>query len=200
MSLILRRGFPGGSDGKESACTAGDSGSIPGLGRSPGEGNGYPLQYCCPKNPEDIPGGLQSMGLQRVGHGEDADMQTGWFHQITVNRKIGIYSKSLLFYIYPVDSGFHRSEKITTYRYSSTSVKAPEKVAFKRSLPWTSLVAQMVKSLPTMWETRVQSLDQENSWRRKWQPTPVLLPGKSHGWRNLVGYSPWGCKESDTTE
>ena len=34
----------------------------------------------------------------------------------------------------------------------------------------------------------------------KWQPTPVFLPGKSHGWRNLVGYSPWGCKESDTTE
>ena len=37
-------------------------------------------------------------------------------------------------------------------------------------------------------------------WRRKWQPTPVLLLGKSHGWRNLVGYSPWGCKESDVTE
>ena len=36
---------PGGSDGKESACNAGDLGSIPGLGRSPGEGNGYPLQY-----------------------------------------------------------------------------------------------------------------------------------------------------------
>ena len=38
-------GFPGGSAGKESACSAGDLGSIPGLGRSPGEGNGYPLQY-----------------------------------------------------------------------------------------------------------------------------------------------------------
>ena len=37
-------------------------------------------------------------------------------------------------------------------------------------------------------------------WRRKWQPTPVLLPGKFHGWRSLVGYSPWGCKELDTTE
>ena len=37
-------------------------------------------------------------------------------------------------------------------------------------------------------------------WKRKWQPTPVLLPGKFHGWRNLVGYSPWGCKESDITE
>ena len=36
--------------------------------------------------------------------------------------------------------------------------------------------------------------------RRKWQPTPVLLSGKSHGWRSLVGYSPWGREESDTTE
>ena len=37
-------------------------------------------------------------------------------------------------------------------------------------------------------------------WRRKWQPTPVLLPGESHGGRSLVGYSPWGRKESDMTE
>ena len=37
-------------------------------------------------------------------------------------------------------------------------------------------------------------------WKRKWQPIPVFLPGKSHGQRSLVGYSPWGRKESDTTE
>ena len=37
-------------------------------------------------------------------------------------------------------------------------------------------------------------------WRRQWQPTPVLLHGKSHGRRSLVGCSPWGCWESDTTE
>ena len=37
-------------------------------------------------------------------------------------------------------------------------------------------------------------------WRRKWKPTLVFLPGKSHGWRSLEGYSPWGRKESDTTE
>ena len=36
-------------------------------------------------------------------------------------------------------------------------------------------------------------------WRRKWQPTPVFLPGKYHGQRSLAGYSPWGCKESDMT-
>ena len=37
-------------------------------------------------------------------------------------------------------------------------------------------------------------------WRRAWQPTPVFLPGKSHGKRSLTGYSPWGCKESDMTK
>ena len=37
-------------------------------------------------------------------------------------------------------------------------------------------------------------------WRRKWQPTPVFLPGESHGQRILVGYNPWGHKELDTTE
>ena len=45
--------FPGGSDGKESACNAGDLGSIPGLGRSPGEGNGNPLQYSSLENSMD---------------------------------------------------------------------------------------------------------------------------------------------------
>ena len=38
------------------------------------------------------------------------------------------------------------------------------------------------------------------SWRRKWQATPLFLPGESHGQRSLVGYSPWGHKESDTNE
>ena len=94
-------GFPGSSAGKEFACNVGDLGSIPELGKSTGEGIGYPLQYS-----------------------------------------------------------------------------------------WTSLVAQMVKNLPAMQETWVQSLGWEDPWRKEWQPTPVSLPGESHGQRNLVGYSP----------
>ena len=46
-------GFPGGSDGNESACNVGDLGLIPGLGRSPGEGHGNPIQYSCLENPMD---------------------------------------------------------------------------------------------------------------------------------------------------
>ena len=87
--------------GKESACDAGDPGSIPGLGRSPGEGISYPLQYS-----------------------------------------------------------------------------------------WASLVAQLVKNPPAMWETWVGKIP----WRRERLPTPVFWPEEFHE------LSPWGCKESDTTE
>ena len=57
-------GFPGGSEDKASACNMGDPGSIPGLGRSPGEGNDNPLQYSCLETGTEEPGRLQSMGSQ----------------------------------------------------------------------------------------------------------------------------------------
>ena len=69
MLQHIRSGFPGGSEVKVSAWNAGDLGLILGSGRSPGEGNGNPLQYSCLENPmEGGAGGLQSMGSQRVGH------------------------------------------------------------------------------------------------------------------------------------
>ena len=61
-------GFPEASDDEESACSAGDPASIPGSGRSPGEGNGNPLQYSCLENPMDRGAWQATMGLQRIGH------------------------------------------------------------------------------------------------------------------------------------
>ena len=61
------QGLPGGSDGKESACNTGDTGSIPGLGRSPRKGNGYPLQYSCLENSVDREA---LMGYHPWGHKE----------------------------------------------------------------------------------------------------------------------------------
>ena len=117
-SLLIS--LSGGAEVKASACNVGDLGSITGLGRSPGEGNGNPLQYSCLENPMNG-GALWATvhGSQRVGH----------------NRVISL------------SLHFHHS----------------------------------------------------SFWRRQWQPTPVLLPGKSHRWRSLVGYSPWGRWESDMT-
>ena len=66
--IYIYKGFPGGSDGKESACNVGDLGSKPGSGRSPGGGHGNPLQYSCLENPHGQRNLEEDMGLQRAGH------------------------------------------------------------------------------------------------------------------------------------
>ena len=106
MRVVWIVGFPHSSVGKESTCNAGDPGSIPGSGKSTGEGIGYPLQYS-----------------------------------------------------------------------------------------WASLVSQLVKNLPAMWETWVQSLGWEDPLEKERLPTLVFWRGEFHGL-----YSPWGHKESDMTE
>ena len=72
-----------------------------------------------------------------------------------------------------------------------------EKIYFYTQPYWSraSLVAP-----PSMQESWVWSLGWEIPWRREWLPTPVFLPGEFQGQRSLAGYSPWGRKESDTTE
>ena len=123
--IFFFNGLPWQLSGKESACNAGDLGSIPGLGRSPGEKNGDPFQYSCLENPIDR--GAWRATVHRVSGKESACQCRRW--------------------------GFD---------------------------PW-------VGKIP---------------WRRQWQHTPLFLlflPGKSHGQKRLVGYSPWGHKESDMT-
>ena len=72
-------GFPGGSDGEKSACSAGDLGSIPGLGRCPGGGHGNTLQYSCLESPwTEEPGGLGSPGSW--GH-KELDMTERFKHR-----------------------------------------------------------------------------------------------------------------------
>ena len=118
LIILLKRleGFPCGSTGKESACNEGGLGSIPGLGRSPGKGNGNPLEY-------------SEIWLPRGCSGKESTC---------------------------------RCRRRKAHRLS----------------PW-------VRKVP---------------WRRKRPPTPVFSPRKFHGQRSLVAYSPWGCKESGTTE
>ena len=80
--LEYKEDFPGGSEGKASVYNVGDLGLIPGSGRSPGEGNGNPLQYYCLENPMDRGARLQSMGWQRVRQ----DWATSELLSDTVNR------------------------------------------------------------------------------------------------------------------
>ena len=73
-----------------------------------------------------------------------------------------------------------------------------EGIGYPLQYSWASLVAQLVKNPPANAEDIRDTGSIPGSgrfpWRRKWQPIPVFLFGKSHGQRSLVGYSPWGCK------
>ena len=62
------------------------------------------------------------------------------------------------------------------------------------------LSAFYMVQLSYLYMTTGKTIARWTFWRRQWHPTPILLPGKSHGWRSLVGSSPWGHYESDTTE
>ena len=65
---------------------------------------------------------------------------------------------------------------------------------------WASLVAQMIKNLLAVQQTQVQSLDWEDLLEKGMAPTLVFLTEEFHGQRSLLGYSPWGHRESDTIE
>ena len=137
----VSEGFPGGSDSKESAHNAGELGSIPGWGRSPGEGNGNPLLYSCLEN--SIVRGAWRAIVHEIANRHDKASQ-----------------------------GFPGG---SSGKESACECRRSRRCCFG---PW-------VGKMP---------------WKRKWQPAPVFLPGESHGQRSLAGCSPWGRKESDTTE
>ena len=87
--------------------------------------------------------------------------------------------------------------------YISEKAMAPHSSTLAWKIPWTEEPGglQSMGSLRVGYDWAASlSLFAFMHWRRKWQPTPVFLPGKSHGQRSLIGHSPWGRKESDTTK
>ena len=158
-------------------ANAEDSGSIPGSGRSPGEGNGNPLQYSCLGIPRtEEPGGLQSMDrkswTQRLNH-----------HSLC--------AKSLQSCPTLCDAMDH-----------STPGSSVHGILQARILEWVAMPSSRGSSWPRHWThvSYISCTAVVSTWynldkfrRRQWHPTPVLLPGKSHGRRSLVGCSPRGC-------
>ena len=86
--------------------------------------------------------------------------------------------------------GASQGPAVTTFK---EKVKMEEK-NLPASISLRGFLGGSVAKSPAQQETRVRSWVGKIPWRRKWQPTPVFLPWKSHGQRSLVGYSPWGCK------
>ena len=68
------------------------------------------------------------------------------------------------------------------------------------SWDWVFLVAQLVKNLPAMWDTRIQSLSQKDPPEKGMATKSSIFAWRIQGQRSLVGYNPWGCKELDTTK
>ena len=134
-------GFPCGSAGKESACNAGDLGLIPGLGRSPGEGNGHPVQYSGLENSMDC-----------IAHGvSKSETQLSLHSLLKLKTCIPCVSAVLLLDIYLI-------------AYVSTCTPR----GMCKNIPGVSfilvsLVAQTVRTLPAMQETQVPSLGQEDA-------------------------------------
>ena len=89
-------------------------------------------------------------------------------------------------------------EKTTTRSKNLEERKNPTSKHMVNAM--ASLVAQMVKNLPAMWETQIRSLVQEGPLEKERATHTSTLAWRIHGQRNLVGYSPWGYKESDMTE
>ena len=169
--LSFKKGFPHSSAGKESACSAGDLSSIPGLGRYPGEGKGYPLQYSGLENSMDCI-------VHRV---TKSRTRLSYLHFLVLRKAflliLQYFPFPFIFWSFP---GTPISWMLGLYvwGFSGLVVKnPPANEGDTDSIPWSGKVP----------------------WRRKWQPTPAFSPGKSHGQRSLGGYSPWSCRESDMT-
>ena len=165
-------GFLGVSDSKESACTAGDLISIPGLGRSPGEGNSHLsriLAWRIPRTEE--PGGLQAMGLQRVGH----DRATFTFTLSFLGNSTGKESVC--------NSGDPGS-------ILGSGRSTGEGTGYPLQHSWASLVAQLVKNPPAMRRPAFDPWVGKIPWRRERLSTIVFWSGEFHGLD-----SSWGHKE-----
>ena len=139
---------------------------IPGLGRPPGEGKSYPLQYSGVENSMDciVYGVAKSQTRLSDFH----------FH-------MGFPGGS--------------DSKESSCNAGDPGSTPGEGIGYPLQYSWASLMAQLVKNPPAMWETWVRSLGWEDPLRKEQLPTPVYWPGEFHGL-----YSPWGHKESDTTE
>ena len=179
----IMNGFPGGSEVEESACNAGDLGSIPGSGRSPGEGNGNPLQYSCLENPMD--GGAWRAAVHGVAKSRTqlSDFTSLHFNECLVTQLSFSGEKKLFLVVilFLVQLPF-------LVKISFTTVDSPP------------THTQMGNFIFTSRRSRLDPWVRKIPWRRKWQPTAVFLLGESHGQSSLEGYSSWGRKELDSTK
>ena len=210
----MRLGFPCGSAGKESTCNLGDLGLIPGLGRSPGEGKGYPLQYSGLEHSMDciVHGVTKSRTQLSDFHflpdeHPSSDLPT-FLHR--PYQHPGCWTLPAPYIQVPTETG--HAFLLLTIRslccfvhycikllHSHTSLNHTKCGLFDSKYVFWRAGGASGKE-PT-WQCRRHKRHgfapwvRKMPWRRAWQPTPVFLPGEFHGQRILEGFSPQGHKD-----
>ena len=179
--------FPGGSAVQNPPANPGDT-SVLGLGRSPGEGNGTLLQCSCLENPMD--GGAWWAAVHGVARSWTRLSDFPFtFHFHALEKEMATHSSILAWRIPGTGEpgglpsmGSHRVE------HDRSDLAAAAAACTILEFPWwlsgTEPTCQPRRHF-SPWVGKIP-------WRRKWQPTPIFLPGKSHGQRHLVGCSTWG--------
>ena len=185
------------------------------VGWCTGEGNGNPLQYSCLENPRtEEPGGLSSMGLCRVRH-DWSDLAAA---AAVLRKHCRIIKLDEEGWICSLISGFpwmgweRKQSREELGRDDHELAGGHCRLGCDMVARWGSTFKDVFRFLKNLRSQIVYLVIFFSEFfgvkanasrvlgRRQWHPTPILLPGKSHGQRSLVGCSPWGCKESDTTE
>ena len=139
----------------------------------------------------------------------DSRPSSQWCHP-AISSSVGPFSSCPQFF--PASESFPMSQ-LFTWGGQSTGVSALTSFLPKKSQGWSylliflwnHLVSKLIDLIWLVWDYKtiviaIDNIYDTTPWRRKWQPTLVLLPGKFCGWKSLVGYSPWGHKELDTIE
>ena len=163
-------GFPGSSVSKETACIAEGPGLVPGSGRSLGEGRGNPLQYSCLENPMDREACWAPVhGVTRVRH------------DLATKPPLVLDATEYLIVTLP-------QSPLTC----DSSVLSCLSCHWQFLMRAGELFSRLSFNLNLLGGFFFFPHDYIEVQRRQRHPTPVLLPGKSHGWRSLVGCSPWG--------
>ena len=155
--LLLKTGFSGSSAGKDSAYNAGDPGSIPGLGRSAGEGIGYPLQYSWASHVAQL---VKNLPVMQADLGLIPGLGRSGFLDSSVGKESACNAG---------DPG----------SVPGLGRSAGEGIGHPLQYPWASLVAQLVTNLPAMWETWVQSLGWQDPLEKRTAAHSSILAWKS---------------------
>ena len=201
-------GLPWWLNSKEATCNAGDLGSVPGWGGSFGEGNSYPLQYSCLENPMDRRAWQATVyGVTRVRHDlvtkppppvcdyvkllnlrsrNTLSSKNERRSERNLVKKAGSpHGKKLVVAIWKVSIGKENTFSLYPFKFSTGTPVTKDRLTRGNHIHLNNT------SFTWLWSLH---------GRRKWQPTPVFLPGKSQEQRSLVGCCLWGRRETDRTE